>query len=97
MSDVNEINDLIHAKVRLGIMSLLMTYEECDFSLLKKSLAITDGNLGSHLKKLEDANYVTINKKFVSNKPKTIIKISKTGADAYKEYIKIIESIINSD
>lgn len=50
MSNVNSLNDLIHPKVRLGIMSLLMIYEKCDFSFLKGSLSVTDGNLGSHLK-----------------------------------------------
>lgn len=50
MSNVNSLNDLIHPKVRLGIMSLLMIYEKCDFSFLKSSLSVTDGNLGSHLK-----------------------------------------------
>lgn len=61
MSNVNSLNDLIHPKVRLGIMSLLMIYETCDFTFLKGSLSVTDGNLGSHLKKLEEvklcANY----------------------------------------
>ncbi|MED4588503.1 MULTISPECIES: winged helix-turn-helix domain-containing protein [Priestia] len=93
MSNVNNLNDLIHAKIRLGIMSLLMIYEECDFTYLKKSLSVTDGNLGSHLKKLEDAEYVVITKTFISKKPKTIVKITNLGADAYKEYISTIEAI----
>ena len=62
MSKPKHLNDLIHVKVRLGIMSLLMTYKECDFTFLKKKLEITDGNLGSHLQKLEDANYIEIKK-----------------------------------
>ncbi|MEH7464103.1 transcriptional regulator, partial [Bacillus thuringiensis] len=93
MSNVNNLNDLIHAKIRLGIMSLLMIYEECDFTFLKKSLSVTDGNLGSHLKKLEDAGYVEITKTFVSKKTKTIVQITNLGADAYKEYISTIEAI----
>lgn len=96
MNNVNKLNDLIHAKVRLGIMSLLMTYKECDFTFLKKSLSITDGNLGSHLKKLEDAEYVDITKTFVSKKPKTTVKITKIGIEAYKEYIGTIEAILKS-
>ncbi|SMO95153.1 winged helix-turn-helix domain-containing protein [Melghirimyces algeriensis] len=97
MSNVNELDDLIHAKVRLGIMSLLMTYESCDFTLLKKSLGITDGNLGSHLKKLEEAEYIQVTKTFVAKKPKTIIQVTDLGAQAYKNYIKTIEAILKNN
>lgn len=97
MSNVNELDDLIHAKVRLGIMSLLMTYESCDFSLLKKSLGITDGNLGSHLKKLEEAAYIEVTKTFVAKKPKTIIQVTDLGVQAYKNYIKTIEAILKNN
>lgn len=79
MSNVNNINDLIHAKVRLGIMSLLMTYDQCDFTFLKKSLDITDGNLGSHLKKLEDAAYIELTKKFVSKSRRLLFRLRKKG------------------
>ncbi|MDQ0177139.1 winged helix-turn-helix domain-containing protein [Bacillus chungangensis] len=97
MSNINELDDLIHAKVRLGIMSLLMTYESCDFTLLKKSLGITDGNLGSHLKKLEEAAYIQVTKKFVAKKPKTIVQVTDLGAQAYKNYIKTIEAILKNN
>lgn len=95
MSKAKHLNDLIHAKVRLGIMSLLMTYEECDFTFLKNTLEITDGNLGSHLQKLEDANYIEIKKTFVQKRPKTIVTITDIGTHAYREYIKSLESILN--
>ena len=95
MSKSKHLNDLIHAKVRLGIMSLLMTYEECDFTFLKNTLEISDGNLGSHLQKLEDANYIEIKKTFVQKRPKTIITITDIGTHAYREYIKSLESILN--
>lgn len=97
MSNPKHLNDLIHAKVRLGIMSLLMTYEECDFTFLKKNLEITDGNLGSHLQKLEDADYIELKKTFVKKRPKTIVTVTDKGTHAYKEYIKSLESILNLD
>lgn len=97
MSSPKDLNDLIHAKVRLGIMSMLMTYEECNFTFLRESLEITDGNLGSHLQKLEDANYIEITKTFVKNRPKTIVTVTDKGIHAYKEYIKTLESILNMD
>lgn len=97
MSKPKHLNDLIHAKVRLGIMSLLMTYGECDFTFLKKTLEITDGNLGSHLQKLEDANYIEIKKTFVKKRPKTIVTVTDIGTHAYREYIKSLESILHLD
>lgn len=96
MNNVNNLNDIIHAKIRLGIISLLMTYGKCDFTFLKESLAVTDGNLGSHLKKLEGAGYVEISKTFVLKKPKTYIEITNLGVDAYREYISVIEDIIKN-
>ena len=93
-SPLHQINDLIHAKVRLGIMSLLMTHKQCDFAFLKKRLETTDGNLSSHIQKLEQANYISVEKEFVGRKPKTSIKVTNLGSDAYKEYITTLESIL---
>lgn len=97
MNNPKHLNDLIHAKVRLGIMSMLMTYGECDFTFFKKTLEITDGNLGSHLQRLEDAKYIEIKKTFVKKRPKSIVTITDKGVHAYKEYIKTLESILNMD
>ncbi|MEH6944239.1 winged helix-turn-helix domain-containing protein [Bacillus sp. JJ722] len=94
MSNSKQLNDLIHAKVRLGIMSLLMSYEECDFTFLKKELEITDGNLGSHLQKLEEANYIEIRKVFDKKRPKSIVVITSNGKTAYLEYIETLEAIL---
>ena len=97
MSNPNQLNDLIHAKVRLGIMSLLMAYEECDFTFLKKTLEITDGNLGSHLQKLEEADYIEIRKTFDMKRPKSIIVLTRDGETAYLEYIETLEAILKRD
>lgn len=94
---LNEINDLIHAKVRLGIMSMVMTYEQCDFSQLKKQLGLTDGNLGTHIRRLEEAGYIHVKKTFINRKPKTYIRVTETGAAAYREYIAALEAILNAD
>lgn len=91
---VHQINDLIHAKVRLGIMSLLMTYGQCDFTFLKKRLEITDGNLGAHIQKLEQANYISVEKTFVGRKPKTNVQVTELGSTAYQEYIETLESLL---
>jgi len=95
MSSPKHLDDLIHAKVRLGIMSMLMVYVECDFTYLKERLGITDGNLGSHLQRLDDANYIEVTKTFVNNRPKSIVKATEKGVIAYKKYIETLESILN--
>lgn len=97
MSNPKQLNDLIHAKVRLGIMSILMSYGECDFTFLKKKLEITDGNLGSHLQKLEEADYIEIRKVFDKKRPKSIVVITSKGEDAYVEYIKTLEAILKTN
>lgn len=91
---LEKIDDVIHAKARLGIMSLLMSYENCDFSFLKKKLGLSDGNLGSHLKKLEEAAYIEMEKKFVNQKPKTICQTTEKGKRAYKEYLSALENLL---
>ena len=63
--DISRLNDVIHGRVRLGIMAYLSTAEEADFSTLKARLDLTDGNLSVHLKKLEEAGFVAVDKRFV--------------------------------
>jgi DNA-binding MarR family transcriptional regulator len=71
-----ELNDTIHQPVRLRIMAALVTLEpndEVDFAYLRDLLEVTDGNLGAHLRKLEDAGYIAVNKTFVERKPRTYV------------------------
>lgn len=91
---LQKIDDVIHAKARLGIMSLLMSYENCDFSFLKKKLGLSDGNLGTHLKKLEEAAYIKMEKTFVNQKPKTICQPTDIGEQAYREYLVALENLL---
>lgn len=90
------INDVIHAKARLGIMSLVMSHSYCDFTMLKQKLDLTDGNLGSHILKLEQAGYIFVEKTFVNRKPKTFITVTKSGAKAYADYIDALEMLIQA-
>ncbi|WP_054705683.1 transcriptional regulator [Bacillus sp. JCM 19041] len=90
------IDDVIHAKARLGIMSLVMSHSYCDFAMLKQKLDLTDGNLGSHILKLEQAGYILVEKTFVNRKPKTIISVTKVGALAYEDYIEALEALIHA-
>ncbi|SDC59751.1 winged helix-turn-helix domain-containing protein [Shouchella lonarensis] len=91
---LGSINDLIHAKARLGIMSMVMTYEYCDFTMLKEKLRLTDGNLGAHIQKLEEAQYIITKKTFLGRKPKTYVSVTEEGREAYREYIATLEAVL---
>jgi DNA-binding MarR family transcriptional regulator len=87
----------IHQPVRLQIMSSLVsldTQEKVDFTYLKDLLKLTDGNLGGHLNKLEEAGYIKIEKTFVGKKPKTFVCLTGKGRDAFAEHIAALEDIV---
>ena len=94
-----ELNELIHQPVRLRIMATLVTLEsgdEVDFTYLRDLLEVTDGNLGAHLRKLEDAGYIAVNKTFVDRKPRTYIAATAEGRKVFQEHVEALESILKN-
>ena len=94
-----ELNEIIHQPVRLRIMATLVTLEqndEVDFIYLRDLLDVTDGNLGAHLRKLEEAGYITINKTFVERKPRTYVSATAEGRRIFREHVAALESILKS-
>ena len=92
-----ELNETIHQSVRLRIMATLVTLgqkEEVDFTYLRDILDVTDGNLGAHLRKLEEAGYIQINKLFVERKPRTFILASEEGRIVFNKHVAALEAII---
>ena len=88
-----QINAIIHQPVRLRIMASLMgldTKEQVDFTYLRKLLKLTDGNLGAHLLKLEQAGYIRMEKTFIARKPRTFISPTKKGELAFEEHIQAL-------
>jgi DNA-binding MarR family transcriptional regulator len=92
--DFAELDDIIHSKIRLGVMSVLMTVDSAQFTYFKEVLKTTDGNLSVHLKKLEDAGYIRVEKKFVRRKPQTLCRITSKGRKAFERYVEALEKII---
>ena len=90
-------NNILHQPVRSKLMAILMNNEELPFKVLKEQLELTDGNLSSHLKKLDEVKYIVIEKYFESKRPKTVIKISPQGKDAFKIYIKQLKIFIEGN
>jgi len=94
-----ELNEIIHQPVRLRIMATLVTLEqndEVDFTYLRDLLDVTDGNLGAHLRKLEEAGYITVNKTFVERKPRTYVFATAEGRKVFQEHVAALESILKS-
>ena len=92
-----DLNELIHQSVRLRIMSALAALEsdaQVDFTYLKKLLDLTDGNLGTHLLKLEEAGYLTQEKAFVERKPRTYIRITESGRNAFGQHVAALKEIL---
>jgi DNA-binding MarR family transcriptional regulator len=94
LADLGRIDDVIHGRMRLGIMVYLADAETADFTELKTVLEATQGNLSVHLKKLEEAGYVAIDKSFVNNKPLTRVSITADGRRAFAGYLQAIAGLI---
>ena len=94
LADFGRIDEVIHGRMRLGIMVYLADVEAADFTELKTVLEATQGNLSVHLKKLEEAGYVAIDKSFRDNKPLTQITITPSGRRAFAAYLEAIGNLI---
>ena len=95
MGIIDNINKLFDHRVRLGIMSVFAVNEAADFNRLKELLNVTDGNLASHLKALEKAEYISVEKTFIGRKPHTNYKATKIGKLEFKKHIEALEKLIN--
>ncbi|WP_053991477.1 transcriptional regulator [Mangrovimonas sp. TPBH4] len=95
MSIINNINKVFDHRIRLGIMSILMVNEYADFNTLKELLGATDGNLASHTKALEKAEYIKVEKQFIGRKPNTRYSVTKLGKVEFQKHIEALEKLIN--
>lgn len=94
---IDDLHKAFESRVRLGIMSALAVNDELDFSSLKEFLGVTDGNLATHIKKLERLEFVESEKSFIDNKPNTKYSMTKKGKEAFDDHLKVLETIINSN
>jgi DNA-binding MarR family transcriptional regulator len=94
--EIDKIDEVIHGRLRLGVMAYLSGAGAADFNELKTRLQATDGNLSVHLRKLEDAGYVAIDKRFVGRKPLTRISLTDPGRDAFQLYLAAIGKLIET-
>lgn len=90
-----ELNPILHVPQRLAIMSILVSVSEADFLYLKEKTSMTAGNLSSHIEKLSNAGYVEIEKGYKGKRPRTVLKITQSGIDAFESYVNAIKVYIN--
>lgn len=89
------IDDVIHQRVRLGIMAVLSEADEAEFTFIKEHLELTDGNLNRHLQVLEDAGYVSRRRARGSGRSKTWIRATKAGRTALAEHLETLQRLID--
>ena len=92
--DIEHIDEVIHGRLRLGVMAYLSSAESADFTELKTRLQASDGNLSVHLRKLEDAGYVAIDKSFAGRKPLTRVKLTEPGRAAFITYLDAMGRLV---
>jgi len=93
---ISGLNKVFDSRIRLGIMSILMVNDSYDFNSLKESLNITDGNLASHLKALEDRGLIEVKKQFIGRKPNTSYNITEEGKQLFREHLNALEKLIRT-
>ena len=91
---IANLNKAFDSRIRLGIMSVLIVNDTVDFNTLKELLELTDGNLASHIKALENLGYIQTIKQFISRKPNTRYKITDQGRTSFQEHLDALSNLI---
>ncbi|MCR4826695.1 MAG: transcriptional regulator [Bacteroidales bacterium] len=94
MAIIDGLNKVFESKIRLGIMSVLVANGSADFATLKSLLELTDGNLASHTRNLEEVGYIRCEKKFIGRKPNTTYVITEEGREAFAAHIAALERFL---
>jgi len=92
--DAGDLDEIIHGKLRLGVMAYLSGVSDASFAELKEKTGATDGNLSAQMRKLEDAGYVGIEKTFVGRKPHTRASLSPQGRKAWAAYLAQLQALL---
>jgi DNA-binding MarR family transcriptional regulator len=94
--DESKFERLVYERVRLGILSALAVREELTFNELKALFDVSDGNLGGHARKLEEAKYLTCTKSFEDRRPKSVYRLTALGRSALNRYLDHVEAVIKA-
>jgi len=91
------LDPVIHSQVRLAVLSILISAKQAHFNYLKQETGTTDGNLSTHLAKLEEAGYIKVKKSFRGKKPLTTCSLTEKGRSAFTKYLKALESYLPTE
>ena len=94
--DHTEIDDVIHGRLRLGVMAYLSSASPAIFGELRDKVGATDGNLSTHLRKLEEAGYVAIEKRFEGRRPQTRVHLTEGGRKAWLAWLDRMQAIMRA-
>jgi DNA-binding MarR family transcriptional regulator len=92
---IGNIDRMIHEPARFNIMAFLYVIESADFLFIERPTGLTRGNLSSHMSKLEEAGYVEITKEFVDKIPRTLLRLTKNGREAFSRYRDSMKDILD--
>ena len=90
------LDPLLHSELRLAVISLLMSVDEADFTYIKEQTGATSGNLSVQIDKLAEAGYITVEKGFKGKMPRTTCRITPSGMEAFKNYVKALKKYISA-
>ncbi len=93
--EFKELDPILHAQLRLAVVSLLISVREAEFTFLKEKTNATAGNLSVQINKLKDAGYIEVTKQFSKNYPQTICRITKKGIEAFETYVNALKTYMN--
>jgi DNA-binding transcriptional ArsR family regulator len=88
------IDEILHSRVRLAIVAFLAGAGTAEFAAVRTAIKTTDGNAGVHLRKLEDAGYIAVDKHFVARKPQTLYSLTELGRQALRGYVSHLETLL---
>ncbi|MGL4993954.1 MAG: winged helix-turn-helix domain-containing protein [Bacteroidales bacterium] len=90
-----ELDPVLHAELRLSVVSILITVIEADFTFLKEKTGASSGNLSIQLDRLEKSGYIEIRKEFVGKRPRTVCSITDIGRDAFHQYVEVLKEYLH--
>ncbi len=94
--DYRQFDPLIHSRIRLSVLAILVSVDDAEFTYLREQVKATDGNLGAHLRRLEEAGYLDVTKHFVDRKPLTRYRVTDTGREAFRTYVDSVEQLLRA-
>ena len=89
------LDPVIHSRIRLAILSILISVKDADFNYLKKTIETTDGNLSTHLTKLEDKGYIKVSKGYKGKMPHTLCSLTARGKQAFSKYLEELDNLLH--